>query len=59
MNLAQFKDPVSHMCRTGTVVASWSFTHEVAGLSPFNDKHLGKTPIYQTLKFFRIRVCFL
>ena len=31
MNWAQFKDPVSHMCLTGTVVSSWSVTHEEAG----------------------------
>ena len=35
MNLGQFKDPVHHMCLAGTVVASWSLTREVAGLSPF------------------------
>ena len=35
MNWAQFKDPVSQMCLTGTVVASWSLTQEVAGSSPF------------------------
>ena len=35
MNLAQFKDPVSHMCLAGAVVASWSLAQEVAGLSPF------------------------
>ena len=35
MNLAQFKVPVSHMCLVGTVVASWSLTQEVAGLSSF------------------------
>ena len=35
MNWAQFKDPVSHMCLAGTVVASWSLTQEVAGSSPF------------------------
>ena len=34
MNWSQFKDPVSHMCLAGTVVASWSLTQE-AGLSPF------------------------
>ena len=38
MNWAQFKDPVSHMCLAGTVVASWSLIQEVAGSSPFNDK---------------------
>ena len=36
MNWAQFKDPVSHMCLAGTVVACWSLTQEVAGSSPFN-----------------------
>ena len=36
MNWAQFKDPVSHMCLTGAVVASWSLTQEVAGLSHFS-----------------------
>ena len=35
MNWDQFKDPVSHMCLAGAVVASWSLTQEVAGLSPF------------------------
>ena len=35
MNWDQFKDPVSHMCYVGAVVASWSLTQEVAGLSPF------------------------
>ena len=38
MNGAQFKDPVSHICLAGTVVASWSLTQEVADSSPFNDK---------------------
>ena len=33
--LAQFKYPASHMCLAGAVVASWSLTQEVAGLSPF------------------------
>ena len=32
---AQFKDPVSHMCLAGTVVASQSFTQGAAGLNPF------------------------
>ena len=39
MNWTQFKDPVSHMCLAGDVVASWSLAQEVAGLSPFNDKY--------------------
>ena len=35
MKWGQFKDPVSHMCLAGVLVASWSVTQEVAGLSPF------------------------
>ena len=35
MNLAHFKDPVSHMCLAGAMVPSWSLTQNVAGLSPF------------------------
>ena len=35
MNWAQLKDPVSHICLAGTVVASWSLTQEVVDLSPF------------------------
>ena len=35
MNWAQFKDPVSRVCLSGAVVASWSLTQEMAGLSPF------------------------
>ena len=34
MNWAQFRDPVSHRCLAGAVVASWTLTQEVAGLSP-------------------------
>ena len=30
MNWAQFKDPVSHMCLAGTVVACWFATQDVA-----------------------------
>ena len=36
MNWSQSKDPVSHMCLAGAVVASWSVTQEVADSSPFN-----------------------
>ena len=35
MNWAQFKERTSHVCLSGTVVASWSLTQEVAGSSPF------------------------
>ena len=31
----QFKDPVSHMCLAGPVVASWSLMQEVAGSRSF------------------------
>ena len=31
----EFKDPVSHVYIAGAVVASWSLTQKVAGLSPF------------------------
>ena len=34
--LVQFKDPVSHMCRSGAVVASWSLTQEGAGSHSIN-----------------------
>ena len=33
--LGQFRDPVSHMCLAGTVVASSSLTQEVESSSPF------------------------
>ena len=39
MNWAQFKDPMSHMCLAGTMVAFWSFTQEVIGSKPFNDNY--------------------
>ena len=35
MNWSQFKDPVSHMCLAGAVVAFLSLTQKVAGSSPF------------------------
>ena len=35
MNWSPLKDPVSDMCLTGTMVASWSPTQEVSGSSPF------------------------
>ena len=31
--LGSIKDPVSYMCLAGAVVASWSLTQEVAGLT--------------------------
>ena len=35
MDWTQFKDPVSHMCLFGAVVASRSLTQEMAGSNPF------------------------
>ena len=34
MNQSKFKDPVSHVCLAGAVVASWSLTQEVTGSNP-------------------------
>ena len=34
MNWAQFKDPTSHVCLAGAVVASWPLTQEMAVSSP-------------------------
>ena len=39
MNWAQFKDPVSHICLAGAVVASWSLTLEITGSNPFSGKY--------------------
>ena len=30
MNWGQFNDPICYLCLAGTMVASWSLTHEVA-----------------------------
>ena len=46
--LDQFKDPVSHMCLAGTVVAPWSLAQEVAGLSPFKDHCCGSMLVSYT-----------
>ena len=61
MNWAQFKDPISHMCFAGAVVACSSLTQEVAEwqirvllmsyifvteFAGFSEKHLGKTPLF-------------
>ena len=35
INWGQFKDPVSHLCLSGTVVASWSLTQMLAASKPF------------------------
>ena len=31
----QIKDPVSHVCLAGAMIAAWSLTQEVTGLNPF------------------------
>ena len=36
MNGTHFKDPISHMCLAGAVVASWPLTQEVASSSTFS-----------------------
>ena len=54
MNWAQFKDPVSHMCFAGTVVASWSLTQEVAGSSHFTVMtHIFVTQFAEFSEIFR------
>ena len=62
MNWPQFKDPVSHMCLAGTVVASWSLAQQEAGSSPF----IVMTNIFaNSVKTYRknsntpIRMCYL
>ena len=35
LNWSQFKDPISHMCFAGAVIASWALMQEVAASSPF------------------------
>ena len=37
MNWDQFKDPVSHLCLAGAVIAFWSPTQEAAASNPFNE----------------------
>ena len=50
---AQFKDPVSHTCLAGVVVASWSLTQELVGSSPFNDKISLSLDLLNSVKTFR------
>ena len=35
MNWDECKDPVSHVCIAGDVVASWSLSQSLTGSSPF------------------------
>ena len=39
MNRGQFKDPVSHLCLAGAVVAPWCLTQEVASANLFDEKY--------------------
>ena len=58
MNWAQFKDPVSHMCCAGTVVASWSLTQEVSSSSPFDDKYFYRPQTkFAKVMFLQVSVC--
>ena len=57
MNWVYLKVLVSNMCLAGAVVASWSYTQEVARSNHFNEvflslnsaNHLGKAPIYWSI----------
>ena len=52
MNWAQFKDPVSHMCLAGAVVACWFITQETGGSNtPFY-----KNIVYRFYRFFTINL---
>ena len=51
MNWSQFKDPVSHMCLAGTVVACWFLTQETTGsnlliTNIFVTEFTGKTQLF-------------
>ena len=55
MNWVQFKDPVSHMCSAGAVVACWFVTQEVAGSNThFFAKMFFK--FYRFCRFYRIHL---
>ena len=56
INLAQFKDSVSHVCLAGAMVASWSLTQEVVGLIPFNDNYFLFLNSLNSVKTFR-KIC--
>ena len=59
MNWAQFKDPASHICLTGSVVASWSLTQKVAGSSPLNFKYFLSLNLPNSVKSSTGRFLFL
>ena len=52
MNWSKFKDPVSHMCLAGTVVASWSLAQGVTGSNPFTVIFLSLN-LLNSMKTFR------
>ena len=37
---SEFRDPASHVCLAGAMVAFWSLTQEVAGSNPCDNKYL-------------------
>ena len=53
MNWTQFKDPATHTCLAGAMVASWSLTQEVAGLNPFNENYFLTLNSLNTVKTLR------
>ena len=54
MNWAQFKDPVSHMCLAGAVVACWFVAQEVVGSHTFIAKIFFK--FYGFCRFYSIHL---
>ena len=50
MNRAQFKDPTSHMCLAGVVVACWFVAQEVVG----SNTHFLQKYFYRFCRFYRI-----
>ena len=53
MNWDQFKDPISHLCLAGSVVASWSLRQEVAGSNPFHDKYFWSLNLLNPVKIVK------
>ena len=43
MNAGKFKDPLCYLCHTGTVIASWFLTQEVADLNTLSTKYSTKS----------------
>ena len=53
MKWDQFKDPISHLCLAGSVVASWSLRQEVAGSNPFHDKYFWSLNLLNPVKIVK------